>query len=236
MAAEFTGMSFGCDQSRRVPRGPLYQDAPVTCAIPGAEPGEMVVDGGQYLLSYYGFTYSHVWRNVGIILGMSFGYILVTMYFLEHFDWSSGASGASGIERIGKQRRQRAEGRDPENQATRTPCTNLDASDAAVEPPRISSTDSSFTWRNIHYIIPYGNSEKTLLQDVSGYCKPGELTALVGASGAGKSTRRWKISSTKCMLTVIQSSLYLRQDRRVEASPVRSWSTAYRSAPPTSKT
>ncbi|KAJ8115109.1 hypothetical protein OPT61_g3162 [Boeremia exigua] len=188
MAAEFTGVSFGCDQSRRVPRGPLYQGVTVTCAVPGAEPGEMTVDGGQYLLSYYGFTYRHVWRNFGIILGMSIAYILITMYFLEHFDWSSGASGAHGIERIGKQRQRRTDGQDLEGQPTSAPSAGWDAPDEAVEAPRIAATDSIFTWRNVVYTIPYAKSEKALLQDVSGYCKPGELTALVGASGAGKST------------------------------------------------
>lgn len=44
---------------------------------------------------------------------------------------------------------------------------------------------STFTWRDITYTVK-GN--KQLLNKVSGYCKAGTLTALMGSSGAGKTT------------------------------------------------
>jgi ATP-binding cassette subfamily G (WHITE) protein 2 (SNQ2) len=55
---------------------------------------------------------------------------------------------------------------------------------------KLAQSGSTFTWRNIHYTVPHQNGEKQLLRNVSGYCAPGTLTALVGASGAGKSTRK----------------------------------------------
>ena len=45
-----------------------------------------------------------------------------------------------------------------------------------------------FTWENLNYHVPVPGGTKRLLHDVMGYVKPGTLTALMGASGAGKTT------------------------------------------------
>lgn len=45
----------------------------------------------------------------------------------------------------------------------------------------------TFTWQHISYSVPVGGGQvKKLLDDISGYVSPGKLTALMGASGAGK--------------------------------------------------
>ncbi len=43
----------------------------------------------------------------------------------------------------------------------------------------------AFTWENLNYHVPGPNGQIRLLHDVFGYVKPGTLTALIGASGAG---------------------------------------------------
>jgi ATP-binding cassette subfamily G (WHITE) protein 2 (SNQ2) len=47
-----------------------------------------------------------------------------------------------------------------------------------------------FTWEHLNYTVPVKGGQKQLLNDVFGYVKPGTLTALMGASGAGKVSRR----------------------------------------------
>jgi len=42
-----------------------------------------------------------------------------------------------------------------------------------------------FTWENLSYQVPVRGGQKKLLQDIFGYVKPGSMTALMGASGAG---------------------------------------------------
>lgn len=46
----------------------------------------------------------------------------------------------------------------------------------------------TFTWEGINYHVPVPGGQRRLLHDVHGYVKPGTLTALMGASGAGKTT------------------------------------------------
>ncbi len=45
-----------------------------------------------------------------------------------------------------------------------------------------------FTWEGLNYHVPVAGGQLRLLHDVLGYVKPGTLTALMGASGAGKTT------------------------------------------------
>ncbi|KAG6820654.1 hypothetical protein H0H93_013505 [Arthromyces matolae] len=56
------------------------------------------------------------------------------------------------------------------------------------EKAAISSDQKTFTWENLNYHVPTPSGQKRLLHDVFGYVKPGTLTALMGASGAGKTT------------------------------------------------
>ena len=49
--------------------------------------------------------------------------------------------------------------------------------------------DRVFTWENVNYHVPVSSGKsRQLLSDLYGYVKPGTLTALMGASGAGKTT------------------------------------------------
>ena len=45
-----------------------------------------------------------------------------------------------------------------------------------------------FTWRNVVYDIIIKGEPRRLLDNVSGWVKPGTLTALMGVSGASKTT------------------------------------------------
>lgn len=57
----------------------------------------------------------------------------------------------------------------------------------ASHPLRVEDR-SVFTWEGVNYHVPVSHGTRRLLSDVYGYVKPGTLTALMGASGAGKTT------------------------------------------------
>lgn len=46
----------------------------------------------------------------------------------------------------------------------------------------------TFTWEDVNYTVPVFGSHVRLLKNVHGYVKPGTMTALMGSSGAGKTT------------------------------------------------
>lgn len=53
-----------------VPSGPAYPGVAVAnqvCSVAGAQPGSAIVIGADYLQATFGYTYSHTWRNFGIM-------------------------------------------------------------------------------------------------------------------------------------------------------------------------
>lgn len=46
----------------------------------------------------------------------------------------------------------------------------------------------TLTWKDVNYVVPVPGGTRRLLHDVTGYVKSGQLVALMGASGAGKTT------------------------------------------------
>ncbi|KAL6918761.1 hypothetical protein FSHL1_002757 [Fusarium sambucinum] len=214
MSAEFKGRSFPCESNSIIPAGSGYNDPSFqACASKGSIPGQFDIDGNEYLRSEFGFSYGNIGRNYGILLAFIFGFLLINMLVVEHVDWVH--SGGSILEYAGYRKAAAKPTRDEESveqpQAT-SGVTEFTSENNSNE--KLVQSGSTFTWKNIHYTVPYQNSDKQLLQDVSGYCEPGKLLALVGASGAGKST----------LLTVLtqQATGTVTGEMRVDDQPVDS--------------
>lgn len=191
MVTEFGGLVFDCVDSALVPSGPSYQDDYLqTCAYPGARPGQSFINGADYYTSYFGFNSNHLWRNVGIIIGMTLAYIAVSLFLLEISEW--GSASASGV-KFSKTQQSLAGNSDDvgTSPGTSSGQTFDDTENQEAKEPQVEATTSIFTWKNLSYEVPVAGSQRRFLDEVSGYCKPGEMTALVGCSGAGKSTRQF---------------------------------------------
>jgi ATP-binding cassette, subfamily G (WHITE), member 2, SNQ2 len=64
----------------------------------------------------------------------------------------------------------------------------LDCSTLTCDHRNAFKDRKTFTWERVNYHVPVSGGSLQLLNNVNGYVKPGTLTALMGASGAGKTT------------------------------------------------
>lgn len=184
LANEFHGVRFPCDSY--IPAGPGYTQTgnSFICNTVGAVAGQTFVDGDAYLEVAYSYQWSHVWRNVGILCG--FLIFFMTTYFMAV---EINSSTASTAERLVFQRGHvpaylLKDGKDEEGKTAATAGGQEGAGDVSA----IEEQKGIFTWTDVVYDIEIKGEPRRLLDHVSGYVKPGTMTALMGVSGAGKTT------------------------------------------------
>ncbi|WEW56926.1 ATP-binding cassette transporter snq2 [Emydomyces testavorans] len=199
MANEFYNMRIACVPPTLVPEGPSASPQFQSCALQGSQPGQAYVAGSDYILSNYGYTRAHLWRNFGIIIAILVFFIALTMFGTELQSSSrSSAHGGAAVTvfmrgqvpaSVKHEMRGFQKGHD-EEEGRQNMISNGSETDGMDEKEvqGIAKHAAVLTWQNVNYTIPYKGMRKPLLQDVQGYVKPGRLTALMGASGAGKTT------------------------------------------------
>ncbi|KAI9927298.1 hypothetical protein MW887_003685 [Aspergillus wentii] len=190
MAAEFHNTNFTCASGSVVPSGPGYVDlAYQTCDYTGSKIGTTIVNGDDYLAVKYGFYYSNVWRDFGILCLFTVAFIGITCWLSEVMEWEPDSAGPIQYKQGQKHRRIDRHKIDEEsNPVDVDPKASQRSSQNNHSGQVISGTNSTFTWSDLELNVRVGKETRKLLDGVCGYCKPGTLTALVGASGAGKST------------------------------------------------
>ncbi|KAJ5684823.1 uncharacterized protein N7477_001168 [Penicillium maclennaniae] len=191
MAAEFHNVNFTCATGSIIPAGSNYTDvAYQTCAYAGSQIGSTVINGDDYLAAQFGFYYSHVWRNFGILCLFTVAFIGLTCWLSEVMEWElTGAGPIQYKSNCHLLKRKHGTCSDEENSPVPVdPRSPRAESSFGPSGQSLSGTDSTFTWSDLGLDVQVGKETRKLLDNVCGYCKPGSLTALVGASGAGKST------------------------------------------------
>ncbi|OAA78455.1 ABC-2 type transporter [Akanthomyces lecanii RCEF 1005] len=180
VANEFHGRDFPCGPGSFVPPFQPRVGTSFICAVTGAVKGSETVSGDAFMEASYQYYYSHVWRNLGILFAFLFAFMI--MYFIVTEINSSTTSTAEALVF------QRGHVPDYLLKGGKKPAeTEKDKEENADDVPLPPQTDV-FTWRDVVYDIPYKGGERRLLDHVSGWVKPGTLTALMGVSGAGKTT------------------------------------------------
>ncbi|PGH26822.1 hypothetical protein AJ80_01401 [Polytolypa hystricis UAMH7299] len=206
MAVEFHGLELVCNKESIIPSGPGYTDISYqSCASSGSVPGQLTISGDAYLASKYDFHYHNMWRNFGILILFTVGFLAINALISETIEWGDSSAGAvlfSKKKGIKRAKAKRDEETKPDDIDYKAPPRSTNAKSDDTEVGEISKTQSAFAWRKLNYVIRQGNSDKVLLNDVSGYCRPGQLTALVGSSGAGKSTLLTVLTQRQQMGTV----------------------------------
>jgi ATP-binding cassette, subfamily G (WHITE), member 2, SNQ2 len=175
MANEFNGLELDCVAPDYVPYGNGYPDSVSPyrgCTVVGSTDG--VINGETYIGDQFHYSYHHIWRSFGVICGMWFFFIFLTSVGFELRNSQSGSS-VLLYKRGGKKLHE-----DEEKASESAPDTSVILKN--------SGKQSTFTWNHLDYHVPYQGSKKQLLDQVFGYVKPGNLVALMGCSGAGKTT------------------------------------------------
>ncbi|KIJ14545.1 hypothetical protein PAXINDRAFT_169702, partial [Paxillus involutus ATCC 200175] len=178
-----------------VPQGPGYENitlANQVCTAIGSQPGLATVDGNAYLYLSYGYEYSNLWKNFGIvcIFGVGFLAFLLTM---TEFNTSLAFDTTVTLFKQGSRAEVITESApelaDEEKVAGGEAFGTRNTTSNAPEKPAFkkSATTDIFSWKHVQYFVPLAGGEiRRLLDDVSGYVAPGKLMALMGESGAGK--------------------------------------------------
>ena len=154
--------------------------------------GERDVSGDAWVQSSYQYSYSHIWRNLGFMFAFQIFFLVVYLVATELN--SATASSAEVLVfrrgRVPKYITGQATKSDEELPAgEKVLSTSSGKQDEAVGEVRaIPPQKDVFTWRNVVYDITIKGEPRRLLDHVSGWVKPGTLTALMGVSGAGKTT------------------------------------------------
>ena len=206
---QFHHLEMPCTPFQLIPNGPSYQNIDPrinqVCGFVGAAASKQIyngrndVNGDVYLELAFTYSFSHAWRNFGILFAFIFGYIIIacisveifnpiipssdkllfvknakiTNKMFEHFrSIAAEEDNNIDVEKIGDDGLSKAE-------------TMLSTSSS--EDHKLGSNDI-FTWQHIDYSVLYEKEQRKLLDDVQGYVIPGTLTALMGESGAGKTT------------------------------------------------
>ena len=195
VANEFHGRSFPCPQNQIVP---FYADMNGTnfvCSMSGGMAGEPFISGDRYMQLNFQYTYDHVWRNFGILIGFLVGFMAIYFAACE-INSSTTSSAETLVFRRGhappKIRPNQTKETVPDEEAggdEKTPVAAAGEADSEEEElTAIKPQTDIFTWRDVTYDIEVKEGTRRLLDNVSGWVKPGTLTALMGVSGAGKTT------------------------------------------------
>lgn len=192
MANEFHNLEIKCEPPYIVPGGPNASSSHQSCAIQGSSPDSLVVQGSDYIKTAFTYSRSHLWRNFGIIIAWFLFFVFLTILGMEIQKPNAGGSSVTVFKRgeAPKAVEDAIEGKKPPadmESAEKDGPAGMDDDEADRKVGNIAKNTSIFTWQNVNYTIPYKGGQRKLLQNVNGYVKPGRLTALMGASGAGYS-------------------------------------------------
>jgi ATP-binding cassette subfamily G (WHITE) protein 2 (PDR) len=170
IANELHGENFKCaPQSIVPPYGPSAR-TPFVCASRGAALNQLFVTGDAFMFTNFEYKYSHLWRNYGILVAI-LAFFLVLYLAISNVNIRSPISSSTLVFRKGHAPVQVKTGKVVKGKRS--------SSEPSIKAGLVGSQTDTFSWHDICYTIPVKGGSRRLLNDISGYVKPGTLTALM---------------------------------------------------------
>lgn len=189
MINEFSGRDFEC--SRFVPSGPGYENSPVEsriCSQKGAVAGENFISGDAFINTSYEYYRPHLWRNLGIILGFFF-FSLAAYIISSELVRAKPSKGEVLVFPRGKiPAFAKKVHRDSDPEDAPMSEKGQPTQEGPDQVAAILKQTSTFHWQDVCYDIKIKGQPRRILDHVDGWVKPGTLTALMGVTGAGKTS------------------------------------------------
>lgn len=162
---EFHNRNFTCTIPSIVPPYAAVVNGSFVCSIRGSVEDEPYVSGDAYVYFNYDYQYSHLWRNLGISFAFLIFFLVTYLIISERNQYSPPSTNTlvfrRGHEQLGDVQQQ-----------------ELTESQAEFM-GELQAHESILGWQNICYDILVKDGTRRLLSDVSGWVKPGSLTALM---------------------------------------------------------
>uniref|UniRef100_A0A7S3EI01 Probable ATP-dependent transporter ycf16 n=1 Tax=Rhodosorus marinus TaxID=101924 RepID=A0A7S3EI01_9RHOD len=211
---EFVGLVFECTPEELVPQN---ENVPEDDRVCGISTGE------AYINDRFGYPEGVSWTTYSLIVlwGLSLVFFLGVIFIAK---------------------RMRYRGTTFLSQKAKPQKSDLDGVQVSLteEETQVGIREAHFTWKDVTYSVPIGrNEKKELLHEVCGYALPGRLCALMGSSGAGKTTLMDVLARRKTKGTITgdvlvngypQDSLFGRVSGYVEQMDIHVSKTTVREA------
>ncbi|KAG8532824.1 uncharacterized protein KY384_002702 [Bacidia gigantensis] len=191
MINEFQGEKYKCVGF--VPAYPGLQPDQHVCNTIGSIPGQDYVDGTRYINEAFSYYDKHKWRNLGVLIAMMIGLCAAYLIAAELV----AAQRSKGevlvfprgkIPGFAKKKSSSDEEEKVDDRPTADGAVIEKTVTAGDVPPSIQKQTAIFHWQAVNYDIKIKGEGRRILNDVDGWVKPGTLTALMGATGAGKTS------------------------------------------------
>ncbi|CAG9975142.1 unnamed protein product [Clonostachys byssicola] len=195
---EFHNRQFKCNNfvpNRNFPEYASVESESQVCNSVGARPGKDFVLGDDYASATFGYEWGNRWRNFGIMI--LFTVLLFGCYLVAAELISEKKSKGEVL----------VYPRSQKPVSTRNPWRDYGYADLEASGPDrgpvtagkrgrnnfaqgkgLQQQKSIFQWHNVCYDIKIKKDTRRILDHVDGWVKPGTLTALMGVSGAGKTS------------------------------------------------
>ncbi|KAM0147154.1 hypothetical protein ACHAPG_010739 [Botrytis cinerea] len=181
---EFSGQIFPC--GNLVPSGPSYISTSPhnrVCAVVGAISGFEDVLGTIYLELRFGFQPNHLWRNMSILFAFMAFFMAAYLLVMTHISMEKMNGEILLFQRGHKPLHKR------QKHLEIYSSTDAHRYGGNGDPiTKIQRQTSTFQWKDICLDIKTRGGTRRILDHVDGWVKPGTLTALMGPTGAGKTS------------------------------------------------